>query len=55
MKFKLLKKIIPAIAIIALLISISSCNRGVGCPNNFSIGDAIGQVIDVLPAPFTKE
>lgn len=55
MKFKMLKKLIPAIALLALLTTLSSCNRGLGCPNNFSIGEAVGQVIDVVPTVFGKE
>jgi len=54
MKFKMLKKLIPAIALLALLTTLSSCNRGLGCPNNFSIGDAVEQVIDVMPAIVSK-
>jgi hypothetical protein len=55
MKFKMLKKLIPAIALFALLASISSCNRGLGCPNNFSIGESVVQVEEVNANAFIAE
>jgi len=55
MKFKMLKKLIPAIVLLALLATLSSCNRGLGCPNNFSIGETVSQVLDVMPTVLTKE
>ncbi len=34
MKFKI-KQILTAVILLAFVASISSCNRGYGCPNNF--------------------
>ena len=39
MKSKALKKLIKLAVFVAILGTFSSCNRGYGCPNNFSIGD----------------
>ncbi|MFK7809960.1 MAG: hypothetical protein AB8F74_19300 [Saprospiraceae bacterium] len=56
MKFKMFKKLVPVIALLALLATLSSCNRGLGCPNNFSIGDTVSAVVDAaVPSVFTKE
>jgi hypothetical protein len=54
MKFKMLKKLIPAIALLALLATISSCNRGVGCPT-FSIDESVTQVEEVNTTVVTAE
>ena len=38
MKFKGIKKLIVAVAILgAVTITLSSCNRGIGCPSDFSV------------------
>jgi hypothetical protein len=55
MTFKMLKKLIPAIALLALLASLSSCNRGLGCPNNFSIGESVAQVEELKPEAVIAE
>lgn len=34
---KKVKNLIPLVALILALATLSSCNRGMGCPNNFSI------------------
>jgi hypothetical protein len=31
--------------LLGLVILVSSCNRGVGCPNNFKISDAFESVV----------
>jgi len=31
------KKIIPILLLVVFMASMSACNRGVGCPNSFSI------------------
>lgn len=48
MKAKFIKKLIPFVILIAFLATFSSCNRGMGCPNNFSIDTAV-KVIEALP------
>ena len=45
MKSKALKKLIKLAVFVAILGTFSSCNRGYGCPNNFSIGDTITNVV----------
>ena len=48
MKTKFIKKLIPAVILIAFMATFTSCNRGMGCPNNFSI-DTAAKVVQVLP------
>ena len=45
MKGKALKKLITLGLFIAFVSTFSSCNRGYGCPNNFSVGDTITKVV----------
>ena len=47
MKIRAFKKVIPFAIFLATLASLSSCNRGVGCPNNFSIGETLTQCVEV--------
>ncbi len=53
-KMKFLKRLIPAFILLAAMTSMTSCNRGVGCPNNFTLDQTvetvIGVAIEVLPA-----
>lgn len=35
------KKLLKGFLLIGTVVFLSSCNRGYGCPNNFSIGDTI--------------
>lgn len=49
MKGKALKKLITLGLFIAFVSTFTSCNRGYGCPNNFSIGDnTITKVVKVV-------
>ena len=52
MKFRNLKKFVPAAILLFAMTSLTSCNRGMGCPNNFSIGDASEVIINLLSALF---
>ncbi len=45
MKKKTLKQVIVLIAFFAFAASISSCNKGYGCPNNFKV---LTTAVDVL-------
>lgn len=45
MNSKSIKKVIPFIILLATIVTFSSCNRGMGCPNNFSM-DAVSSVVD---------
>lgn len=48
MKGKALKKLITLALFIVFVTTFSSCNRGYGCPNNFSIGDTVNKVVKVV-------
>jgi len=50
MNIKRIKKLIPVVVCLALLTSLSSCNRGIGCPSDFSIGDTVTQIVKAAPA-----
>lgn len=54
-KMKFFKKLIPVFLLLAGLATLSSCNRGVGCPNNFSIGQAVETLVDVVPVVLSVE
>lgn len=46
MKTSSFRRFLPvAVALVALL-SVSSCNRGVGCPSNFSLQEVVTTVVD---------
>jgi len=45
-KVKILKQLVPVIVFLGLLASLSSCNRGMGCPNNFSLDSDIECVLE---------
>lgn len=48
-KMKLnLKNILQATAIIAIITMVSSCNRGYGCPSNFSIDNGIETLVQTI-------
>jgi hypothetical protein len=46
---KNLRRIGAMAALVALALSFSSCNRGYGCPNNFSLSDVLTTVLAALP------
>lgn len=52
---KKIKNFIPFLLFLGLLATLSSCNRGMGCPNNFKIGNVVDQTVDVLPVLLIKE
>ena len=45
MKFKMIKQGIFLVAFVAVIGSLSSCNRGYGCPSNFSIEETAVKVV----------
>ena len=45
MKNKNLRKIAAAAAFLVTVSLFSSCNRGYGCPNNFSMNDQLVEVV----------
>lgn len=50
MKVKNFKSLFAIAAIVALSVSASSCNRGYGCPNNFSISEKAVQAAHTIVA-----
>lgn len=55
MKKASVKSLMAMFAALILLGSLSSCNRGYGCPNNFSMNhkavQMVGQVIESVTQP----
>ena len=43
---KSVKKLLPLVALIFALATMTSCNRGMGCPNNFSL-KSVSKVVQV--------
>lgn len=50
MNTKKLRNLISLVALLATISLFSSCNRGVGCPSNFSMTDALSEVVSEIPA-----
>lgn len=49
------RQVLAAFALILFAASLSSCNRGYGCPNNFSLNkDAVSTVKDVVSTAINK-
>jgi hypothetical protein len=44
MKGKKVSTVVVALVLVAFAASMSSCNRGYGCPTNFSIGKILSAV-----------
>jgi len=40
-----IKKVLYAVLFVGCLAAFSSCNRGVGCPSNFSLTDVVTKVV----------
>jgi hypothetical protein len=45
-KMKLLKKIIPLALLVAFAIAAQSCNKGIGCPSDFSMNQSSSSVVE---------
>jgi hypothetical protein len=52
MKSFIAKQPVRTILLAVLTIALSSCNRGYGCPTNFSLKAFIGDVFEALVALF---
>ena len=50
MKINKIKSYLAVAAFVALSASISSCNRGYGCPNNFSLSEKAVQAGQAIVA-----
>ena len=48
MKTFSLKRSIAVVLLVFASLAFSSCNRGVGCPNNFSMGDVVKTFVKQL-------
>ncbi len=46
MKTSSFRRFLPAAVAFIALMSVSSCNRGVGCPSNFSLQEVVTTVVD---------
>lgn len=45
MKNNAFKKLVTVFAFVGMLAAFSSCNRGYGCPNNFSLDTTITTIV----------
>ena len=45
MKKQSIKSALTLLAVVAATALLSSCNRGYGCPNNFSLNDNVFEVV----------
>ncbi|MEM7102595.1 MAG: hypothetical protein AAF502_05620 [Bacteroidota bacterium] len=41
-----IKQFFGALVLLLFLTAMSSCNRGMGCPNNFSIGELAFELVE---------
>ncbi|MEL7020204.1 MAG: hypothetical protein AAGK47_01230 [Bacteroidota bacterium] len=48
MKKNTFRQFVALFAFVAMLASLASCNRGYGCPTNFSADTAVEQVIKIV-------
>ncbi len=48
MKSKIFRSILVVAALSFTALSFSSCNRGYGCPTNFSLQSAVGTVVTAM-------
>ena len=55
MKNNKFKKVVVCLAFAAFVGSVSSCNRGYGCPNNFSVETVAAKVIHTVAQAFIQE
>ncbi|MEM6321300.1 MAG: hypothetical protein AAF960_26820 [Bacteroidota bacterium] len=43
---KLVKKIIPLVLLVAFALASQSCNKGIGCPSDFSMNQSTTSVVE---------
>ena len=48
MKLNKMKRLIFGLILLGAAASFSSCNRGYGCPNNFSVNETAVEVVKVV-------
>ncbi|MCB0571633.1 MAG: hypothetical protein KDC66_17805 [Phaeodactylibacter sp.] len=52
MKIKNLRRKGTFLAVVAIAAVLSSCNRGYGCPSNFSMDDVLSTVVNAVISCF---
>jgi len=40
------KKILPFVLLLLFFAAMTACNRGVGCPNNFSVNQSTTSIVE---------
>ena len=55
MKIKNPRQIAAIFALLFLAASFSSCNRGYGCPTNFSVNDSLTEVVTTFVSVLAKK
>lgn len=54
MKSRRIKKMLSLLAFVAVFSTFTSCNKGYGCPNNFSMNETVVQVVKVVVKTIVK-
>lgn len=54
MKSRRFKRILSLLAFVAVFSTFTSCNKGYGCPNNFSMNETVVQVVKVVVQTIVK-
>lgn len=54
MKSRKFQKILSLLAFVAIFSTFTSCNKGYGCPNNFSMNETVIQVVKVVVQNIVK-
>ncbi|MEM9921377.1 MAG: hypothetical protein AAF990_24970 [Bacteroidota bacterium] len=55
MKIRKVRKLVPIALFLFALATLSSCNRGMGCPNNFSLSSVVSAAGDQVVELFVQE
>lgn len=45
MKKQMIRNFLPGMLMLGAVVFLSSCNRGYGCPNNFSLNDTVVEIV----------
>lgn len=54
MKSRKLKQVLSLLAFVTVFSTFTSCNKGYGCPNNFSMNETVVQVVKVVVKTIVK-
>lgn len=54
MKSRRFKRTLSLLAFVAVFSTFTSCNKGYGCPNNFSMNETVVQVVKVVVQTIVK-